>query len=203
MDLGLNSGERPPLSVSLSGHRGAGGRYNIKTREFIFCARRVVDTLRRKYEKIIPFSIYIYSGPPYLLLSVRGQSARKSQTQSRTHRAGPPRARRGPAAACNVPSRATANWSVRAAPPAPAARRQMLALLPHHATYALAGRCCRQRPPYVWGRSGGGRQRLLEGDTAGVADVVAPDVQLLEHRRPRGLERRGERHSPLPRKGAA
>ena len=95
MDLGLNSGERPPLSVSLSGHRGAGGRYNIKTREFIFCARRVVDTLR-KYEKIIPFSIYIYSGPPYLLLSVRGQSARKSLKLNHARTARDPRARRPP-----------------------------------------------------------------------------------------------------------
>ena len=199
MDLGLNSGERPPLSVSLSGHRGAGGRYNIKTREFIFCARRVVDTLR-KYEKIIPFSIYIYSGPPYLLLSVRGQSARKSLKLNHARTARDPRARRPPVT-CQAAQLRTGAYERHL-------RRQLqdgkcsLCFLTH-ATHALAGRCCRQRPPYVWGRSGGGRQRLLEGDTAGVADVVAPDVQLLEHRRPRGLERRGERHSPLPRKGAA
>ena len=61
----------------------------------------------------------------------------------------------GPAAVCNVPSRATANWSVRAAPPARAGEQQdgkcslcfLTTLCTRSPAAASLRQCPRQRPP--------------------------------------------------------
>eukprot|EP00964_Phaeocystis_antarctica_P148900 scaffold115870_cov63-Phaeocystis_antarctica.AAC.2 len=77
----------------------------------------------------------------------------------------------------------------------------LAASAPLHRVTLVAGRCSSPTAPPPRGSSVISRQRLLEGDAADVADVIAPDVKLLEHGRPRGLQRLGKCHRPLPRTG--
>ena len=156
---------------------------------------------KKPFRSIHTLSLYIYSGPP-TFFTVCGAPNLKLN-HARTAR--DPRARRPPVT-CQAAQLRTGAYERHL-------QRELGSSKTANARSASSARYIRARRPLLlsgsaphiylqWGRSGGGRQRLLEGDTAGVADVVAPDVQLLEHRRPRGLERRGERHRPLPRKGA-